>query len=148
MDLHDARKPKSIRKELNKEIRLRSRWEVIDFYLAHTFLWISILASFTSAIFLASDKYMFCSKLITAAVAGIPGLVVIIDKTFDFAKRASWGSMYKIELLQLKDDLDFEIINVHKAARKFRLLMKKHTIYFQRIGFFSKGKDSDTAEIH
>ena len=147
-----SEKSQEVKKELKKELRLRSRWEMIDFYLAHIFLWISITASFSSAIFVAQGMYMFGSKFWTAVISGIPGLVIIVDKTFDFARRASWGSMYKIELLQLKDDFEFGTIEPQKAAKKFRALMKKHTIYFQRIGFFSGRKDSptkdDELEVH
>jgi len=93
-----------LQNEVSKKIKHTRRFESMDFRLAHIFLWISILASFTSTIVVASgveEKY----KIIFAIIAGVPGLVILIDKTFDFKKRAVWGAMLRIDLEELNDDL-------------------------------------------
>lgn len=61
-------------------------------------MWLSILASFSSAIIIAADDVEI-DKIWVAIIAGIPGLVVVIDKSFDFVRRTAWDTMYKIQLI-------------------------------------------------
>src|SRR5690554_3938908 len=67
--------------EIEKEIKHRKFYEKLDLRLAHIFLWVSILASFGSSIIIAADVDI--GKLVVAIIAGVPGLVVLIDKSFD-----------------------------------------------------------------
>jgi hypothetical protein len=143
MDHENLDPIKEFKHELNQEIQRRKKYINFDFSLAHFFFWLSIIASFTSAIIIAGD-YLKEYKIIVSVIAGIPGLVVAIDKTFDFARRAAWGTMYKIDLQELKNDIDFGNVDIHKGSRSLREIMRKNESAFFRIGFFAKEKDGDS----
>ena len=130
----------TFRNELLNEIRKRNKYEGWDFKLAHFFLWLSIFASFSSAIIIAAGD-MDIPKIVVAIIAGIPGLVVVIDKSFDFARRTAWGTMYKIDLQELLDDVDFGKVDTYTAAKRLRKISRKHETAFLKIGFFEKDKD-------
>lgn len=126
--------------ELQNEIRKRKKYEGWDFKLAHFFLWLSIFASFSSAIIIAAGNIEI-PKIAIAIIAGIPGLVVVIEKSFDFARRTAWDTMFRIELQELQDDVVFGKIDHHTASKKLREICRKHETSFLRIGFFAKDKD-------
>jgi len=122
-----------IQKELKKRVKNISR----DSSLAHIILWVSIVASFASAIMVASGQQIFVNNIWLAIIAGIPGLVVLLDKTFDFARRSSSGIMYKIELQELKNDYDFGKINAYRAAQRLQEITRRHESSFLRVGFLA-----------
>lgn len=130
------------REELLNEIRKRKKYEGWDFKLAHFFLWLSIFASFSSAIIIAAGD-IDIPKIIVAIIAGIPGLVVVIDKSFDFARRTAWDTMYKLDMQELQDDLNFGKVDTYTAAKKLREISRRHEAAFLRIGFFAKDKDEN-----
>lgn len=130
----------TIKEELSKAIKKRSFYEFWDLRLAHFFLWFSVIASFTSAIVIASGDVQI-PKIWIAVIAGIPGLVVVIERTFDFSKRSAWGTIFKIELQEVQDDLLFGKIDSYTASRKLREISQRNEILFLRIGSFVN-KDS------
>jgi len=136
---------KAFNDELDFTIKKRKKYEGWDFKISHIFIWVSILASFSSSILIAIG-YEAIYKILISVLAGIPGLVVVIDKTFDFTRRAAWGTMYKIDLEELKDKVDFGKIESYEATKELRELNKKHESSFLRIGFFAKDKDGNLKE--
>lgn len=140
-----------LQSEIEKEIKHRKTYESMDFKLAHIFLWVSILASFGASIIIAAgatlSKDTSVNKIIIAIIAGIPGLVILIDKSFDFAKRAVWGAIYRIELEELKDELVFKKIDPYDSSKKFREIKKRNELAYSRIGSFAQKKqDQKDAE--
>ncbi|MFT3747180.1 MAG: hypothetical protein QM768_02650 [Agriterribacter sp.] len=135
MDTNKA--TQSFESEINKELQKRVKSISRDSSLAHIILWVSIIASFASAIMVASGQQIFINNIWLAIVAGIPGLVVLLDKTFDFARRSSSGIMYKIELQELKNDYDFGKINAYKAAQRLQEITRRHESSFLRVGFLA-----------
>ena len=74
MDTNKA--TQSFESEINKELQKRVKSISRDSSLAHIILWVSIIASFASAIMVASGQQIFINNIWLAIVAGIPGLVV------------------------------------------------------------------------
>ncbi|MBX3257840.1 MAG: hypothetical protein KF862_27165 [Chitinophagaceae bacterium] len=130
--------------EIEKSIKHRRTYELMDFRLAHIFLWASIIASFASSIIIASGLQTDKNKIFITIIAGIPGLIILVDKTFDFATRAVWGARFRIELEELRDKLVFKKIEPYEASKEFRELSKRHELAYAKIGFFAKNK-SDQA---
>lgn len=127
----------SFKDELSKTIERRKKYEGWDFKLSHAFIWLSILASFSSSIIIAhgvKKKH----EIWISVISGIPGLIVIIDKTFDFARRTAWGTMYKIDLQKLKDKVDFKKIDIYEASKELRELNRRHESSFLKIGFLAR----------
>jgi len=135
MDTNKA--TQSFEAEINRELQKRVKSISRDSSLAHIILWVSIIASFASAIMVASGQQIFVNNIWLAIVAGIPGLVVLLDKTFDFARRSSSGIMYKIELQELKNDYDFGKINAYRAAQRLQEIIRRHESAFLRVGFLA-----------
>jgi flagellar biosynthesis protein FlhB len=126
--------------EIAGKIKHRRKFEVMDFRLAHIFLWVSILASFTSTIIVAFGVPVG-KEILFAVIAGVPGLIILIDKTFDFKKRAVWGAMFRIELEDLKDEFVFKKGDPYEIAKKLRQIERKYELLYSEIGFFSQKKE-------
>lgn len=135
MDTNKA--TQSFESEINKELQKRIKSIGRDSTLSHTILWVSIIASFASAIMVASGQQIFINNIWLAIIAGIPGLVVLVDKTFDFARRSSSGIMYKIELQELKNDYEFGKINAYRAAQRLQEIIRRHESSFLKVGFLT-----------
>lgn len=134
--------------EIEKELKKRVKNITRDSSLAHIILWVSIIASFASAIMVASGQKIFVNNIWLAIIAGIPGLVVLLDKTFDFARRSSSGIMYKIELQELKNDYDFGKINAYRAAQRLQEITRRHESSFLRVGFLAAERQQIVPEQH
>lgn len=125
--------------ELKKLIKHRTKYESVDFKLSHSFVWLSILTSFLSSILVAANvEILKTCKIPLAILAGLPGLCVIIEKTFDFANRSFWGTMYKIDLQELQDAIEFGKIDKYEASKKMREIIQKNESDFIKIGSFFK----------
>lgn len=121
--------------EIEKELKKRVKSVFRDSILAHSVLWLSIIASFASAIMVASGQQIFANNIWLAIIAGIPGLVVLVEKTFDFSRRSASAILYKIELQELKNDYDFGKINAYKAAQRLQELTRRHESSALKVGF-------------
>ncbi len=139
----EQEKPERIRREVYDILRHRKKYISFDFIIAHTILWASVIASFASSILIATGG-LENAKWAVAIFAGLPGLMTVIDKTFDFKRRSIWGSMYAIDLEGLKDEIEFNDLRPFEAATKLRKIKKRNEALFNRIGFFSSQKQEDS----
>ena len=130
----------TLRLEIENVTRHTRRFEKMDFWLAHVFLWTSLIASFAATILVASNVDI--KKWCLALIAGIPGLVVAIDKSFEFGKRALWGESYRIALEELKDELSFEKSEPYVVAQKLRVVKRKFAESYTTIGFFTQKRNN------
>ena len=90
------------------------RWGAFNFVIAQTFLWIAILGSFGAAIAAATNSV---SPLIIAVCAAIPGTVIVIDRSFSFARRSSWHHLMRARLDQLENSLRYEGVPVESVSK-------------------------------
>jgi len=108
----------AIRKLLEEKILARKaldeRWGKGNFLLAQSFTWIAILASFASAIIVASGE---CSKFWGTLLAALPGTTMVIEKSFSFAKRTRWNWEMIVGLEELHNQLMFEDIPVEQVSK-------------------------------
>lgn len=132
---------KELLDELTKKIKHRRKFEVMDFRLAHIFLWLSIIASFASSITIASG-IPTGKNILFATIAGVPGLIILIDKTFDFKRRAIWGAMFRIALEDIKDDLVFRSGEPSMIVKHLRETERDFENKYAEIGFFLQKKDT------
>jgi len=146
MDTNKA--AQSFELEIEKELKKRTKNIVWDSTLAHLVLWISIITSFASSIMVASGQKIFSNNIWLAIIAGIPGLVVLIEKTFDFSKRSASGIMYKIALQELKNDYAFGKIDAYRAAQRLQEIIRRHESSFLREGFLPAERTSFPHEPH
>jgi hypothetical protein len=129
----------ALEEKVSKMIFWRKIFQWGDFTLAHTFIWVSVLASFASSIIIAT-KTEAIEPWQVAIIAGIPGLVIIIEKTFNFTKRSVWGTMYTLELEELKDEIIHRKSEPFELAKKLTTIKRMNELRFIRIGFFSQQK--------
>lgn len=142
------RATQSFELEIEKELKKRVKFIFWDSTLAHCILWLSIIASFASAIMVASGQQIFANSIWLAIIAGIPGLVVLVEKTFDFSRRSASGILYKIELQELKNDYDFGKINAYKAAQRLQEITRRHESSVLKVGFSSGERSSFASQPH
>jgi hypothetical protein len=142
-----------VKLEIAAEIQKRKKWTSVDFQLAHWFVWISLIASFTSAILTAVNSINPEYRWVIAVIAGLPGLILSIDKIFDFKQRAVWGVFYEIDLHEVEDDLMFGKADAYSSVKALRNVVRKNEGLYRNIGFFGSSEniknneDSDHGEI-
>lgn len=106
--------------------KLDNKWGKFDFILAQLFVWLAILASFLTAILTAADQVQ--EKLVLALLTAIPGTVIVIEKSFSFARRARWHWEMIARLEQFSNQLEFECSKVEEVSKRlgeFRFDMEK-----------------------
>ena len=122
-----SKQPITLLDEIEQDIDHHTKWEGRDFSSAQIFLWIGIVASVAASLH-AAGAFAIDNKLCGAVLAAIPGVVLIIDKTFKFAARASWHALYRASLKSLFRKLRNESapINTVSAERsKLEFEMEK-----------------------
>jgi hypothetical protein len=104
--------------ELAEKIAARrtqdNHWGVQCFIIAQIFLWLAIMASFGAAIASATGSV---SPIIIAVLAAIPGTVIVIDRSFSFARRSSWHHLMRARLEQLENALRYEGASVESVSK-------------------------------
>lgn len=117
------------RSELVKKIAARidhdERWAKLDFLCAQIFVWLTILASFFTAILAAAEAV---SPLLLAFLAAIPGTVIVIEKSFAFSRRARWHWTMVATLEEYKNKLEFQSADVGEVSKllsEFRKAMEE-----------------------
>ncbi|MBA5689161.1 hypothetical protein [Rugamonas apoptosis] len=85
--------------ELKTLIAHHKKWEGRDFTWAQVFVWGGIIASGTSSIYGSGITEM--GHFFAAVVGAIPGVLIVVDKTFKFSARASWHARYRAALNSL-----------------------------------------------
>ncbi len=73
--------------ELLESIKNSSKWARRNYIYAHVIFILSVLGSFTASIFATTD---FEYKSITAILAALPGLMLLINNTLRFEERTKW----------------------------------------------------------
>lgn len=123
--------------EIQKEKAKLKRIQWWDHRLAHSITWISVLASFTATIMVAFKKELCDKSILTAVIAGIPGLMIAIDKAFDFGRRSHWDIMFEIGLQKILDEIELTETDTFELAKKYRELRESFESSYFKIGFFS-----------
>jgi|CXWL01.1.fsa_nt_gi hypothetical protein len=107
------------RKDLLKLIEERRKenyfWAKWNFITAQLFLWLAIVSSFLAAILTANGEI---PKFTLALLVAIPGVVIVIDKTFSFSRRALWNMDNAAKYEQLYNQLKFEAVEIKEVSKK------------------------------
>jgi len=99
-------------KDIDVQITKRRRYENGNFYLHQTFTWVSVLASFSTAILAGissqthTDTYII--KITVALLAALTAAVTLVNKNFSFDKRALWNTVFRSKLEAIKRDLTYK----------------------------------------
>ena len=107
-----------LQKILTRQAR-DEKWDRWDFILAQGFLWPAILSSFVSAIVVAAGEM---PKMFAALLAAIPATVIVVDRSFSFARRSKWHSLMYLRLDELVNDLQFRGRPTDEVAAKLSKL--------------------------
>ena len=95
--------------ELLQVLRRRSafdrRWEALNFAAYQVLLLLSIFASFGSAILAAAN---IASPLLISMLTAIPGVAIVLDRSFLFADRWRWHNAVSTRFSALESMLRFE----------------------------------------
>lgn len=97
-----------------------AKWAQRNFMVAQTFMWLAIIASFGTAIASATAKV---SPIVIAIFTAIPGTVILIDKSFSFARRAQWHYLMRAKLEQFENALRFEGASVDATSKSLSSLV-------------------------
>ena len=103
--------------KLSSRKNFHARWALRDFLVAQVFVWLAIGGSFVASILSTIKESIHPAVL--ATVAAIPAAVILIDRSFSFAKRAKWHYMFEAELERLANAVEFEGKDVAAVAHSF-----------------------------
>jgi hypothetical protein len=105
----------SLLNEINSRKALNLRWGDQNFVTSQVQGWITILASFGSAIAAAAKA----NSVAVAIIAAIPGTVILIDRNFGFARRAQWHWESYYKLLELEHELKYNGAQVSDISKRY-----------------------------
>jgi len=88
--------------EIDKDIARRQKFETRDFMVTEYLGWGSILLGTASGI---SGAFSAPGGLI-AVFGALAGLLVAVDKAFNFSKRSIWNGEYKLSLKEVRYKLE------------------------------------------
>lgn len=98
--------------DLVYKIAKRKKWETRDFITSQLLVWFAIITSFVTTI----TAVLKAPTLLTAVLAGLSGVLILIDKNFTFSKRSTWNALYRIKLEKLKRELEFKDAEIEEIA--------------------------------
>lgn len=114
-----------LRTELASQVLHHRKWEFREFLSAQILLWIGIGSSLASTLY--ASGVLDISRQMAAMIGAAPGVIIVIDKTFKFAARASWHAKYRASLnglLRRLRDENVAASNVSQAFSKLEIEME------------------------
>jgi hypothetical protein len=75
--------------EIKKEATFCERWARSNYTWAHVIFGISVFASLASSVLIASD-WVKDNKLLGSLLAGLPGVMLLVNNTCRFEERTKW----------------------------------------------------------
>jgi hypothetical protein len=108
--------------DLDEKRGYANLWAKLNSTIAHILFMLAILASFGTTL-LASVPDI--SKLAIALVAAIPGVVILFDRTFSFARRADWFYIYHVEVEALIRELRDQHVPPPEVSTKLSELARR-----------------------
>jgi hypothetical protein len=103
-----------LRTEIRNLLDEHAHWQGHDFNVAQGLLWLGIIASAIGS--LAAGGVIPLHKAVTAVIAALPGVVLLIDKTFKHSARSAWHAVYGTRLRVLDRRLRDEQAEVKDVA--------------------------------
>ncbi|MBI4189613.1 MAG: hypothetical protein HY525_03640 [Betaproteobacteria bacterium] len=137
----DEEKRAALSAKIAARIQEDEKWGRLDFMWAQVFTWLAILASFFSAILAAAEAM---PKLALAFLAAVPGTVIVIEKSFSFARRARWHWEMMAGLDQLLNALSYEGATIQEISKKLGEFRRDMETRFP--GFSVEGVSDDPAK--
>jgi len=126
------------RDELLHVLRTRrtfdQRWELFNFVAYQALLLISIFASFGSAILAAAN---IAPPIVIALLTAIPGVAIVLDRSFLFADRWRWHNALSTHFGVLEHMLVFEgktVEHVSQAMGEYLSLMETKYPSHAKVG--------------
>jgi hypothetical protein len=111
-------------KEISREIKSRLAWRYFDRTCAWLIQWGTII-SCISTFLLVVTKVDVC---ITAIVASISPVLIIIESTFKFSEREEHGRIYIAELQSIRHELENNKIQPYEAEKQRNEIRKKNPL--------------------
>ena len=113
--------------DLPSLIKHHNFWSTKDFENGQMILWIAILSSAVATILSSIDNV---PKWIYATTALLPGLALIVNKTFRFRERSNWHEMYSIRLQEIDGQVELKTISAAEALAKITALrIEMHKVW-------------------
>jgi hypothetical protein len=123
-------------KDIDKEISKRKWQEVANFYLHQSFTWVSVLASFATAILAGiatGHTYTDNVKLTVVLLAALTATITLVNKNFSFDKRALWNAVFRSKLEALQRDLKYKNDPIDAIVEELNKLDLEMEISFPEI---------------
>lgn len=109
-----------LRIELESQILHHRKWEFREFLSAQVFVWMGIGASMASTLY--ASGVLDIGRQMAAMIGAAPGVIIVVDKTFKFAARASWHAKYRASLNSLFRKLRDEHLPASSVSQAFSKL--------------------------
>src|SRR6266852_9176310 len=97
---------KNLREELEARVKYGAMWARRNYLYAHLTFGLIVIASFGSAIIVATD-IPAQHKWIPSLIAALPGIAVLVNSTLKFEQRARWFYRQEVQGQRLLYALQF-----------------------------------------
>ncbi len=124
--------------EIEKDLKKHARWQSHDFIVAQALMWMGIITSAVSA--LQAAGVMAMPNWAGAVFATIPGIVIVVDKTFKYSARSSWHAIYCTSLRALRRDLRDRGVSKADTADRYNKLEVEMAKLFPPLDSSNLGK--------
>ena len=136
------------REKLRSEITaLRGKnnfWGGVNFQIAQVVPWLAICASFATTVL---STLQALPKWAVPACAAVSGIMIAAERTFNFAKRATWHHILRYELYRLENELKYEDKTTDVVSKELsRLLLEMERRFPAQDG--SKPYDFNHPGVH
>jgi hypothetical protein len=109
---------KNLREELEAGLEYAAMWARRNYFYAHLTFGLVVIASFGSAVIIATDLSVQY-KWIPTLVAALPGVAVLINSTLKFEQRALWFYRRKVKCESLLYALRFEDVPEAEISKRW-----------------------------
>lgn len=103
-------------KALDIQAAHEEKWAKVDFCTTQILGWTTIISSLATAILSAQGV----SGISIACLAAIPGTILVIDRSFNFSRRARWHWEKLAAIRSFKYSLLYEAAELPVISKKYR----------------------------
>lgn len=99
------------------------QWGCANLWFTQSLIIVGVLSSLASTIAIASGRI---PTVIAAILAGIPGCVIVIERSFNFMRQSRWHYLLAAELESLMNALEHEGKTVEAISIEFSRIMLEY----------------------
>jgi hypothetical protein len=108
--------------DLNNKIVEFSKYKTSDQFIVFGMVWLSLLSSAASALFIAIGKG---PTVLVSVLAALPALCMTMNRVFSFSQQYELRRAATANLIQLRDEVQYQGLSVSDASKRKVEILKR-----------------------